>query len=89
MQSFSEDRIPQPGFDGLGDDKIDPASEEIFQIGFEIHVGVERFSLELDDEVEIALLVGCTASGRTEQPEPPDPKPSDGLGIVLQQRQDL
>ena len=84
MQSFGEDRISEPGFDGLGHDQVDPASEEILQIGFEIHVGVERLALELDDEVEIALRVRRPARGGAEQSEPPDSKPSDGFGISLQ-----
>ena len=63
MQSFAEDRIPQPGFDGFGHNQVDLASEETLQIGFEIHVGVELLPLEFNDEVEVAILLGRPPRG--------------------------
>ena len=84
MQSFAQDRIPEPGFDRLGDDQVDPAPEEVLQVSFEIHVRVERLPLEFDDEVEVALLLGRTARGRVKQTEPAGAMASDGVSISFQ-----
>jgi hypothetical protein len=64
MEGIAEDPLPQPRLDGVLQDKVYPNAEQLLEERLEIHVGVERFLVELDNEIEIALRArGAVSSG--------------------------
>jgi hypothetical protein len=64
MEGIAEDPLPQPRLDGVLQDKVYSDAEQLLEERLEIHVGVERFLLELDNEIEIALRArGAVGSG--------------------------
>ena len=66
VEGLAEDPLPQPRLDGVLQDKVYPNAEQLLEERLEIHVGVERFLLELDNEIEIALRARGAVSSRSE-----------------------
>src|SRR4249919_568517 len=89
MDGLGEDPLSQPGLDRVLQDKVDPDPEQPLQERLEIHVGVERLRVELDNEVEIAPhACGAPGSG-SEQAERVDTVAANGWRMRLKDSKDL
>ena len=89
MKGFGEDPLPEPGLDRVLQDKVDPDPEQLFEERLEIHVGVERLQVELNNEVEIALRACGALDSGSEQTERTDAVAANAWSMLLKRPKDL
>ncbi len=63
MHGLVQDHWPQPWLEGVGEHKIYLAAETLFEIGLEVHVGIEGWLIELNQKIEVTILVAFTPDG--------------------------
>src|SRR5712691_1161887 len=89
MQGFFEDRLPKSWLDRLAEDEVHPAPEQPLQEGLQVHVGVEGLGLELDHEIEIAVLLGRAPGCGAEETKAPNAVSPDDRRALLEAMEDL
>src|SRR5207245_2887379 len=62
--------------DCFGNDEVNAPLEKRLEQFLDVHVRIEGFALELDQEIKIASLAGVSSCGRAEKPQPADAEPS-------------
>ena len=89
MEGFFEDRLSQSWLDRVAEHEIHGASEQAFQKGLQVHVRVEGLGLELDHEIEVAVLPGRAAGSGAEETKAPNAISPDDRGVLLEKPEDL
>lgn len=70
MDRLVEDCAAKLWLDSIFKDEVDPASEQRFQKRAQIHVAIERFLFEFNDEIQITGLGAFFPSPRSKEPKP-------------------
>src|SRR5262245_12532790 len=83
MEGFGENFLPQPGLDRVLENEVHPDVEQLLEEHLEIHVGIERFRVELDHEVEIALRARDAPGARSEETQSADAIAADRRSLRL------
>jgi hypothetical protein len=82
VERFVQDRLPEPRLDGVTDDEIHASSEQSLQEGLQLHVGVERLDVELDDEVEVTPFPGRAPGAGAKETETANAVLTNGRRIL-------
>jgi len=85
MNGLCEDRLADSGLDCVGQDEVHPTFEKAFQQKLQVHIGIKRLPVELDDEIKIAVFAVLSPDARAEQPETPHPTRVNLITMRFQQ----
>src|SRR5437016_2400826 len=89
MESFAENPLTQPGLDRVFQNQVDARPEQLLQERLEIHVGVERLRLELDDEVEITVYARGALGSGSEQTQRSDAVAVNCRSVLFERAEDV
>jgi len=65
------------------------APEQPLEVSLQVHVGVEGLGLELDHEIEIAVLPRHAPGSGAEETKAPNAVSPDDRGVLLEATEDL
>ena len=89
MPGLCEDRLADSGLDCVGDHEVHRTFEKALQQKLQVHVGIKRLAVELDDEIKIAAFAALSPDARAEQPETPHPTRVNLITMLFQRLKKL